>query len=380
MLGLCVTPCLGKTLKQGNDLVIGKSYTLFSKILGEERSIWVYLPPGYEKSRESYPVFYLLDGEIHFHAASGAVDILSRYSHMPRMIVVAVTTVDRERDFLSTRVKGWPPKAAADRFRAFFKQELIPLVEKTYRVRPYRILCGHSFGGVFCIDALLKDPDLFTAYISISPDLSWDDRLLLKKAEKVFKTASFNKKFLFFVTSGDDEGAIPPTKEFAALLRTLSPKGLEWRFENREKDDHLTVVHPTIYNALLWLHKGWRLWETTLENMTLEQVKDHYKKLSQRYGAEVAIPEGVLLNLGYSLQDHGNTPGSIEAFTHLIELYPGEATGYLGLGDIYMEAGKLNLAKQNLQSAVKIAEKNNDKMLLPIARALLERVVKKIKH
>ncbi|MCP5049473.1 MAG: hypothetical protein GY940_20045 [bacterium] len=93
--------------------------------------------------------------------------LLSRFSHMPRMILVAVPTVDRERDLLPTRVDNWPPAAASDKFRAFIKKELIPHVEKKYRVRPYRILCGHSYGGVFCFDVFLKDPDMFTAFISI---------------------------------------------------------------------------------------------------------------------------------------------------------------------------------------------------------------------
>jgi predicted alpha/beta superfamily hydrolase len=211
MLGLLFTPSPGQTIKQGNELVIGKIFNLSSKILGEERPIWVYLPPDYEKSRDSYPVFYLLDGEIHFHHVSGIVEFLSGFAHMPRMIVIAVTTIDRERDFLPTKVNNWPPVAAADKFREFLKKELIPLVGKKYRVRPYRILCGHSYGGVFCIDAFLKDPDLFTAYIAISPTLSWDSQLLVKTGARL-KNISFNNKFLFLTTSADDEGAIAGEK------------------------------------------------------------------------------------------------------------------------------------------------------------------------
>jgi hypothetical protein len=253
ILGLLFTQSPGQIIQKGNHLVIGKTFNVSSKILDEERPIWVYLPFEYEKSRESYPVFYLLDGEIHFHHVSGILEFLSFYSHMPRMIVIAVTNIDRERDFLPTSENNWPPVAAADQFRAFLKKELIPLVEKKYRTRPYRILCGHSYGGVFCIDAFLKDPDLFTAYIAISPTLTWDNQLLVKKATQFLKETSFNNKFLFFTTSADDEGAIAPTKDFAALLEKNSLRGLQWRFDYMENDDHLTVVHPTIYNALIWL-------------------------------------------------------------------------------------------------------------------------------
>ncbi|MCP5049472.1 MAG: tetratricopeptide repeat protein [bacterium] len=102
--------------------------------------------------------------------------------------------------------------------------------------------------------------------------------------------------------------------------------------------------------------------------MTLAQVKEYYKKLSHRYGSPVPVPEGVLFNLGFSTLDHGNTPGAIEILKYVITLYPDEASGFVGLGEAYAEAGKLMLAKQNLEAACKIAEKKKDNMILPVAR------------
>jgi tetratricopeptide (TPR) repeat protein len=146
-----------------------------------------------------------------------------------------------------------------------------------------------------------------------------------------------------------------------------------------KNDDHLSVVHPTIYNALVWLHQGWRLPERKLEEMTLAEVKLHYEKLSRRYGSHVPVPEGVLFNLGYSILDHGNKPGAVEVFKYLIKLYPDVPSGYVGLGEVYEEAGKLELAKKNYEYGCEIAKKNNDNMALPVARGLLERVLKKMK-
>jgi len=280
---------------------------------------------------------------------------------------------------LPTQVDGWPPEAGADRFLDFIKKELIPLVESNYRVRPYRILCGHSFGGVFCIDTFLKEPDLFTTIIAISPSLSWDNHLLLKKAEISLKDIAFNKKSLFLVSSGDDIESLPALQDFTALLEKYSPKGLEWRCDLMEKEDHLSVVHPTIYNALLWLHQGWRLGERALENMTLEQVKDHYQKLSQRYGSQVPIPEGVLFNLGYSFLNRGNHTAAIGSFGYCIQLYPGKAAGYFGLGEVYLKMGKLELAKRNFMQACEWAEKTKDSLALAPAREQLNRVLEKLK-
>ena len=42
-----------------------------SRILNNQRDIWVYLPPGYRRAtRQRYPVFYLHDGQNLFDAAT----------------------------------------------------------------------------------------------------------------------------------------------------------------------------------------------------------------------------------------------------------------------------------------------------------------------
>lgn len=377
-LALLFNYSIGQTIKQGDKLVIGSIFKISSQILNEERPIWVYLPAGYAESTESYPVFYLLDGELQFHHVSGIIEFLSKFSFMPPMILIAIPNVDRERDFLSDQVDNWPVKAESGKFRAFLKDELMPLVEKKYRTRPFRILSGHSFGGVFCIETFLLDPDLFTTFIAISPSLDWNDSLLIKLAEQKLKDFSFDKKFLFLTTSADDMQSIPATKEFAKLLDRTSPKGLGWRFDFMENDDHLSVVHPSIYNALLWLHQGWRLSETATNEMTLKEVILHYENLSQRYGSPVPIPEGVLFNQGYLFMDKGQIRETIEVFEYAIKLYPDEAACYVGLAEVYESEGKLELAKKNLEIALKLAKKNNDSWILPVAKGMLDRVLKKI--
>ena len=42
-----------------------------STALGEDRSYWVYLPPGYKESRERYPALYLLHGMSQGHRWCG---------------------------------------------------------------------------------------------------------------------------------------------------------------------------------------------------------------------------------------------------------------------------------------------------------------------
>src|SRR5882672_3395991 len=80
-------------------ITIGKKERLFSKVLNEERELWVYLPRSYNQSSDTYPVLYLLDGASHFEHVAALVEYLSNNLRIPQTIVVAIPNTDRVRDF-----------------------------------------------------------------------------------------------------------------------------------------------------------------------------------------------------------------------------------------------------------------------------------------
>jgi predicted alpha/beta superfamily hydrolase len=364
MLVLSAAPGLAAAMEKDKDLVIGKIINIHSKILNEDRPLWVYVPDGYTSSQAEYPVLYLLDGSSHFHHVTGIIEVLSRLSRMPRMIVIAIPNTDRNRDFLPTRMDNFPPMAAADKFLAFLKEELIPFVDKNYRTVPYRTLCGHSFGGLFSIYSFLDSPELFNAYIIISPSVYWDDRLMFKKAEGFFQKHPGMKKFIFMTAAGKDKEAIrTATRDFAQLLEKKAPKGLVWQYHFMEKEDHGSTVHPTIYNALQFFYSGWRLSRRELTEMSLEDIRKHHRKLSERYGYEIPVPERMVDYKGYLLFREKKYAEAIEVLKFNVKDHPNSAYAYDRLGTVYEAAGKLDLAKTNYETAVRLAEKKNHSRL-----------------
>jgi hypothetical protein len=351
-------------VEKDNDLVIGKIINFHSKILNEDRPLWVYVPDNYSSSQAEYPVLYLLDGSSHFHHVTGIVEVLARLSRMPQMIVIAIPNTDRSRDFLPTRMDDFPPVAAADKFLAFLKEELIPFVDKNYRTAPYRTLCGHSYGGLFSIYSFLESPELFNAYIIISPSVYWDDRLMFKKAEGFFREHPDMKKFIFMTAAGEDKEAIrTATHDFAQLLEQKAPKGLVWEYHFMEKEDHGSTVHPTIYNALQFFYSGWRLSRQELIEMSLEDIRGHYRKLSERYGYEIPVPERMVDYKGYLLFREKKYAEAIEVLKANVKDHPDSAFAYNRLGHAYEAAGKLDLAKKHFETAVRLAEKSNHRYL-----------------
>ena len=108
------------------------------------------------------------------------------------MIIVALPAGDsRQEDytpnFLSTRKSN--KKGSADVFSRFLKGELIPYIDKNFRTENYRIISGHSRGGLFVIDDLIDNTGLFQAHFAFSPAL-WVDNYLI--ADKINKNKSLN--------------------------------------------------------------------------------------------------------------------------------------------------------------------------------------------
>ena len=167
--------------------------TIHSKILNEDRKIYVHCPkPDSTNLDKRFPVLYIMDGENHFELLAQYADYLSRPDvvAIPKMIIVGIPNTDRRRDLTPTSsitdYSGKPdsnnltkPSGGNNNFLKFIYTELIPAIDTSYKTEPYKIFAGHSFGGLSSINCMLTHPDMFDAYIAVSPSLYWDNRYLL---------------------------------------------------------------------------------------------------------------------------------------------------------------------------------------------------------
>ena len=359
--------------EKDGTLVIGEVMKIHSKILDEERTLWIHLPDDYTSSTDHYPVLFLLDGSGNFLHVTGLIDFLYKNSLIPSMIIVAVLNTDRNRDFLPTRMNDFPPVAGADKFLAFIKDELTTFVDENYRTASYRILCGHSYGGLFTIYSFLNYPGLFNASIAISPSAYWDDRLMFKKAEALFAGKPDLKNFIYIAASGGDKEEIrTASKDFAALLEKLNPKGLESHFLFLENEDHGSGPHRALYNALETLYSGWRIDTKALETMPLDGIREHYRKLSEKYGYQIPIPNGTIDFKAFLLYRAKKYDEAIELIKFNVANHPDFPIGYRNLGWLYKTTGKLELALKNYEIALKLAEKTNHRILQSVKEMITQ--------
>ena len=123
--------------------------TYKSSALGRTRRMHVYTPPGYERSTAKYPVFYLL------HGASDSDDSWSSVGRA-NFIVDNLIAAGKAKPMIvvmpagHTTRGGFQVPGGADEFARDFLQDVVPYVEKNYRVltdRNSRAMAGLSMGG-----------------------------------------------------------------------------------------------------------------------------------------------------------------------------------------------------------------------------------------
>jgi len=371
LFGLAVVLMFSSVAAAQADTGTIKRFGMKSTVLGEERIILVRTPVGYENNKARYPVLYMTDGDAHMGHTSSTIDFLVRNGRVSDLIVVGVTNTDRTRDL--TPAKSTTKNAAgelqfasaggADNFLKFFETELIPQIEKEYRVQPYRILAGHSFGGLFAVHAMLTKTKLFNSYIAVSPSLQWENAEALKRAEEFLK----NQKELnvtLYTSLGNEPGGIGESfDKFKEVLAKTNIKGFQWQAERMDDEDHGSVVLRSHYAGLRKVYDGWQGPHDFQSGVVLGGLKgadEHFKKLSERFGYSIPVPENLINQMGYQLLGQNKPEEAIAVFKANVERYPDSANVYDSLAEAYERGGRFDLAEPLYNKAQVLGQQNND--------------------
>jgi predicted alpha/beta superfamily hydrolase len=234
-------------------------FKISSTNLNEEREINVYIPWGYDESEEHFPVLYLLDGDSNFTFVAATVDYFVRTYRIPPLIVVGIDSTERRRDFTPKYLVDSPTEAKhfsgeAENFYNFLRNELIPMIESSYRVMQYRVIVGHSLGGLFVFHAVLSHLNFFNAYIALSPYLYKNSFVLQEKAKDLVQKDEGLYRLLFVADERMNEERGQTTYAFLKVLEKV--KNLEIEYKKYEDADHMSIVVKGIPDALDYIFPG----------------------------------------------------------------------------------------------------------------------------
>lgn len=243
-------------LAQQAPLTIGDTFTIESKVLGETRRINVYRPSPYGLAPDApLPVMYMPDGGMQedFLHVAGLLQVLSGNGTMRPFLLVGIENTERRRDMtgptsnaedrkIAPRVGGSGP------FRTFIRTELMPAVTARYRTTAETAIVGESLAGLFVVETLLVEPELFDTYVAFDPSLWWNEEKLVTGARGHMAAGRMTKKRLYLATS-NEPGIIDATGRFAAVLKAHAPVGLAWQYEPMPGETHATIYHPAALRA-----------------------------------------------------------------------------------------------------------------------------------
>lgn len=356
-----------------DNVSLGTVDKIYSKILKEERTLFIYNPSKKNNSTpEHYPVLYLLDGEEHFYATVGMIKQMSGV--WGDIIVVGITNSDRNRDLTPTTTNS----KGGENFISFIKEELIPHVDLAYPTAPYRIFSGHSLGGLTVINTLMNNTQLFNAYIAIDPSLWWENKKLVQRAKQDFQKNKYKNISLFIARANDMPlgmdtiAALKDTtintvlyrsvRQFVNILKTKKNSGLRWSSKFYPQEVHETIPLNGQYDALKFLFDANQFKSNLLQidpakySSAVSDIDSlfiaHFKKVSQRLGYTVIPPKDLVNVLGYSCMSLKKWDKAEFFFKMNIDNYPQDANVFDSMGDFYEAKGNPKKAIENFTKAL----------------------------
>ncbi len=247
---LAVAACGGRPATLEPETVsraaIGETLTIESKVLGEHRTINVYVPPDYVKREARFPVLYMPDGGLHedFPHVVGSVDVSIKNGIIRPVIVVGIENTERRRDLpgpttIPEEQKEAPKAGGNERFRKFLRDELKPMIAARYRTTAESAIIGESLAGLFVIETFIVEPALFDGYIAADPSLWWNDQALVRGAGSQVAWMT-GPKSLYVATSEMQDGV----DALLTMMRIYAPAGVTWKHEPMP-DEHHGSLYPT---------------------------------------------------------------------------------------------------------------------------------------
>ncbi|WP_052731151.1 alpha/beta hydrolase [Spirosoma radiotolerans] len=217
---------------------------MYSKTIHDSLYVQTQLPLEYSDSTtKHFPVVVVLDGNFHFPMLAASIHQYEKAGLLPPLVLVGVGYKSFDAmDSLRVRDYLYPSALPADelkapgggeQFRQFLGQELLPLIDATYRtLAQNRTLLGHSFGGYFALYTLLSQAKsrthVFQNFVAASPAV-WYHNFYLNQLPSQLGRVNTSDSVRLVVTVGGQENRqwdVEPTTALLASLRQTNKVSL----------------------------------------------------------------------------------------------------------------------------------------------------------
>ncbi|WP_297508918.1 alpha/beta hydrolase-fold protein [Flavobacterium sp.] len=338
--------------------------SIFSSKLNTYRHLSVALPPSYEQDKKrTYPLLLVLDGDYLFDPFLGTLKYGYYWDDLPEVILVGLNhSNDRERDeeCQADETTGLPT-GMGESFFEFLGGELLPYLQKNFRISPFKIVAGHDVTAGFMNFYLYKDNPLFKAYISLSPVMTKDMETHI--AERL---ATFTNNMFYYVASAD--GDVKTIKNKVAQLDTnikaANSATLSYRYDDFKGCSHYSLVPYAIPSALYHFFSAYQPISmnefqekiVTLPSGYVDYLKNRYELADKALGMKMkirvndfkAIEAAIIKNKAFN---------ELEQLAQLSRTtYPKAMLSDYHMARFYENNGDLRMALKHYQNAYQLQE------------------------
>jgi len=262
--------------------------------LQERRDVSYYFPEDYTEEK-SYPLIVVLDAEHLFDLVVANVKFQSRFDRMPEAIVVGVDQLKNDlrwEDCAYEEVSGLPTEKGK-KFFEFLGTELIPYLETSYNVAPFKMFVGYDITANFGNYYLFKERSFFNSFVSISPVLATEmESRVPARLSELDQTIFYN--LIVEKQPSDDRQRI---LQMNLSINSIDKESLHYFFDEYENADHTSIAAYGISKAfdnVFRIYRPITPAEYKLDILTSEEpvfnyLENRYQTIEDLFGFEKPV-------------------------------------------------------------------------------------------
>ena len=329
--------------------------------LQERRDVKYYFPEDYSPDKK-YPLVVVLDAEYLFDQVVAVSKFYSDFQGMPQAIVVGIHQGKNDLRWEDCGFEGDTglPTDKGKQFYEFLGMEIIPYLETSFSIAPFKIFVGYDITASFGNFYLFKDKSLFDSYISISPLLAPD----MEQRVPARLSDLDQKIYYHLIVEGEKSDELEQIRAMDRAIKMINKETLYYFYDEYADANDVSIVTYGIGKA--WDRtfeifkpispKEYRQKILTSDEPVFNYLNDKYNTIETMFG----FKKDVELNDIMAIYAGARKKDDYESLKPLSDLckqeFPNTMLGFYFEGEYYEELGEPKKALRTFEKAFGMEE------------------------
>lgn len=329
--------------------------------LQERRDVKYYFPEDYSPEKK-YPLVVVLDAEYLFDQVVAVSKFYSDFQGMPQAIVLGIYQGENELRWDDCDFEGDTglPTEKGKLFYEFLGMEIIPYLETSFNIAPFKMFVGYDITANFGNYYLFKEQSYFDAYISISPLLAPE----MEQRVPARLSDLDQKIFYHLITEGEASEELEQVRALDRGIKMLDKESLVYYYDEYQEANESSVVTYGLGKA--WDRtfeifkpispKEYRQKILTSDEPVFQYLADKYNTIETMFGfkKQVELNDIMAIYAGCRKKDDYE---SLKPLSDLCKQeFPNTMLGFYFEGEYYEELGEPKKALRTFEKAFGMEE------------------------